>query len=143
MDAEGVVVRVVPATEGLDVVYEAHGEARLALSGDARRLAVVARDAVVVLDTEGMKPVAAPVVPEGLAGLTSLALGPRGALMATGDRDGWVRVVRVADGALVQEAPGHAARVAALAFGTDGQLWSASWDGTVRRWALEEGAWTP
>lgn len=68
---------------------------------------------------------------------TALAVGPRGRLLASGDRQGEVWLSRLPDGVPLKRLDGHTGEVAALAFSPDGQfLVSGSLDGTVRLWGL-------
>jgi WD40 repeat protein/serine/threonine protein kinase len=56
------------------------------------------------------------------------------------DRDTSVRLWDMSTGEMVRQFDGHTDTVHGLAFGRDGQaVFSASWDGTVRRWDLVTG----
>jgi hypothetical protein len=67
----------------------------------------------------------------------SVALSPDGALVAGGTRSGEVHLWSAVDGALVARLQGHTLRVVSVDFALDSaHLFSASWDHTVRRWAL-------
>jgi WD40 repeat protein len=71
-------------------------------------------------------------------GVSSLAFSPDGALLAVGDLQGQIQLVRVADGTTMQIT--QAADAAAwLAFSPDGALLGAkSADGTIRIWDIGE-----
>ncbi len=57
-------------------------------------------------------------------------------LAVVGQRDGRCRVLDLETGALLAILTGHEARVSTLASDGDGQLFTGSWDGSVRRWDL-------
>jgi WD40 repeat protein len=68
------------------------------------------------------------------------ALAPNGTLLATGRRDGAVRVWDLPNGQLRSLLIGHQDRVVTLAFSPDGKtLASGSWDGSVRLWSVAVG----
>jgi hypothetical protein len=91
----------------------------------------------------------------GFRGALDDAAVDRRGRIATGHRDGTVRVWSP-ELALLSELRGHRERAALVAFGQRGELWSAGWDAVVRRWdvgALDappgalrervEGRWGP
>jgi WD40 repeat protein len=66
--------------------------------------------------------------------VTAVAWSPDGERIATSGADGTLRLWSAADGTPRGVLRGHRARVDDLAFARDGGLWSASSDGTLRRW---------
>ncbi len=69
--------------------------------------------------------------------LMSVALSPDGALVAGGTRSGDVLLWSADDARLLARLKGHTLRVVSVDFTLDGaHLLTASWDHTVRRWAL-------
>ncbi len=92
----------------------------------------------------------------GDAQLTDLAISPDGTRIAAGTVDGRVLVWSLGGHVLLGVLPGHAERVSGIDFLPSGDLVSASWDKSVRLWALDvldgpaarlardiEGAWSP
>ncbi len=67
---------------------------------------------------------------------TSAAVSPSGTLVAAGDLAGGIWIWNRQTGALLAEVRGHAARVSGLAFRSDSELVSGSWDATMHRWSL-------
>jgi hypothetical protein len=65
--------------------------------------------------------------------ILDLAISPDGRWLAGGDAAGFVTVWSLARGEVVATLRGHGQRVAWVGFAL-GDLWSASWDGTIRRW---------
>ena len=76
------------------------------------------------------------LLPAGLRG-TSVALSPDGALVAIGDLGGSVRIWDRATGQLLAELQAHREQVSDLAFRSDRELVSVSWDGMIKRWYLD------
>lgn len=84
-------------------------------------------------------------LPDGTPGLdlraglelpTSAAVSPSGDLVAVGDLTGGIWIWNRRTGALLAEVRGHAARVSGLAFRSERELVSGSWDATMRRWSM-------
>ena len=70
-------------------------------------------------------------------GIESIAWSPDGALIASGDSQGELRLWDAAEQRVVAVLLDHADWITDLAFSRDGsQLFSVSWDGIIRRWAL-------
>jgi WD40 repeat protein len=69
--------------------------------------------------------------------VTSVAISPSGDLVAMGDLRGFVRVWDRRTGDLLVDLVAHRERASGLAFRSDRELVSASWDGTLRRWYLD------
>jgi WD40 repeat protein len=122
--------------------------ARAAVSPDGRTVAAsTITGEVVLLDIEAGRQVGEPLfTTDNLAergdAVWSLQFSPDGALLATGARDGGIRLWDVADrGQVGTTLKGHTYTVEALAFHPAGRiLASSSWDNTVRLWDLDRGA---
>lgn len=72
-----------------------------------------------------------------LEDITSIAFSPDGKLIAAGDENGALEIVRVEDGSLIASLPGHSGMVSGVAFSPDGSLIiTSSGDGTVFLWGL-------
>ena len=70
----------------------------------------------------------------------TLQLSPDGAIAATGDPRGPVRLWNLAEGRAGAVLQGHSGPVVSLAFTPDGKrLVSGSWDGSVRVWSVDDG----
>jgi len=67
---------------------------------------------------------------------TDLAISPNGALVAVATREGTIEVAELATDTHVATLRGHRERVATVSFAADGTLISASWDGSIRLWAM-------
>ena len=79
-------------------------------------------------------------VPSTESSIYSLAFSPDGKLLATGHRDGLVRLWDFQSGRLVRKLAGHATRVWSLAFTPDGWMIAAGGDdSTVRIWGVRSG----
>jgi WD40 repeat protein len=67
----------------------------------------------------------------------SIAISPNDSLLATGHKDGEVRLWQIADGKLLFRAAGHTSTVWCLKFSPDGQiLASGSFDNTIQLWEI-------
>jgi hypothetical protein len=72
--------------------------------------------------------------------ILSVAFGPDGQFLASGDSDGVVKGWNVRTGQPAGTLPGHSDEVRTLAFSPDGKLLaSGSFDGTVKVWRLPHG----
>ncbi|MFB4283680.1 WD40 repeat domain-containing protein [Nonomuraea sp. MTCD27] len=113
---------------------EDYGARSLAFSRDGRLLAAVA-DGTHVWDVSSRAQVARLDAGEGQPGTSGTAFSPDGRLLATGHRDGAVRLWDPRTGTQVG-APiiGHDNQVLAVAFSPDGRLATSSDDGTIRFW---------
>ena len=68
----------------------------------------------------------------------TVAFGPNGRWLASGDGDGTVRLWDAAKGSVVRVLPGHRGAVMALALSPDGKrLASAGDDHTIKLWPLQ------
>ena len=72
--------------------------------------------------------------------VTCLAVSPSGALVASGGRDGSVRVWHPATGKSVHVLDGHTRPVNAVQFVSESMVVSASADTTLRVWSLADGS---
>ncbi len=72
--------------------------------------------------------------------IPTVAFSEDGSMVAAGSNYGIVNVWKTADGSVVKSFKNHTAYVARVFFAPDGEsVYSASWDGTVRRSALADG----
>ena len=108
------------------------GGLTLTASPDGAVIAVGLRDRVEVRGRGGDLRWTATAAAAALA----LAISPDGRWLVAGGADGGVRIWRLADGALAATLHVHGGRVEALAFDGPHELWTASWDGSARRWDL-------
>ncbi len=71
-----------------------------------------------------------------------VSFSPDGQLLASGIRDGIIKLWRVSDGSLIKTlSSGHTAYLTSVAFSPDGQiLVSASLDGTIKLWRVSDGS---
>ncbi len=102
--------------------------------GSGEGLAVATADHVSLYSTDRFIQGATWAVHDGL---TALAVAPRWGTFATGHGDGVVALWSAEDGSLRWSAPGHSDLVSTLTYLRDDQLLTGSWDGTVRRWAMD------
>ncbi|GET39635.1 NB-ARC domain-containing protein [Microseira wollei] len=80
------------------------------------------------------------VFSENFGKIYGIALSPDGTQVATGHKDGEVRLWQVADGKLLFRFLGHSSTVWCLSFSPDGKmLASGSFDNTIRLWQDETG----
>ena len=78
------------------------------------------------------------VFSETFGEIYGIALSPEGTQIATGHKDGEVRLWQVADGKLLFRALGHSSTIWSLSFSSDGKtLASGSFDGEIRLWQNE------
>jgi WD40 repeat protein len=131
IDGTGAVLRLSPEGRSVVPVAQVSGASALAMAKDGSRLGVYHAEQVALYHLPDLAPQAEwPVGPD----LTALALSPDGGRLAVGYIDGHVALW--SEQGLVWTAPGHTDRVSALTFVGDGIV-SASWDASVRRWALD------
>ena len=70
----------------------------------------------------------------------TLAFSPNGGILASGHKDGTIRLWQISDGRLFQTLKGHSGSVESVVFSADGQLLaSGSDDKTVRLWRVSDG----
>lgn len=128
-DRQGGVFRL--RADGSRVEVGADPEA-VAVAAWGDRTAVVRRGALVHLEAGGMR-----ALPVEDRGVMDLAWSPDGRLLVRSLVDGSVLVHGAEDGRLLADLRGHDARVAKVVFGASPtDLWTGSWDHTVRRWDL-------
>jgi WD40 repeat protein len=92
------------------------------------------------------KPAAAPKLEGHRGGVTAIAFGPRGNVIATGAGNGVVRLWDAKTGELIAKMNDHAGEsITGLAFSPDGGLLAGSGKGAVVLWdlALKDGAGAP
>lgn len=119
---------------GVDILLDGPSRGRATPSGDGRRLVATEPDRLRVWSLDPWALLhEAPLD----ASPTAVALSHTGAHLALGYRDGTLEVRR-GDGTLDWVSPLHLGRISGLAIDdATGQLWSVSWDRTLRRWALD------
>ncbi|MCB9731256.1 MAG: protein kinase [Deltaproteobacteria bacterium] len=127
-DGTGRVFRA--AADGVTPV--GHVAGAVAVGAGAGEVAVASASGLVVLGLDGAERLRV-----GLDGgrAHDVEPSPDGRVIAVAMNDGTVRVLRRADGALLARLVGHADRVVQVLFG-GGDLFTASWDGTSRRYGL-------
>ncbi|MCA9517505.1 MAG: hypothetical protein KC635_21335, partial [Myxococcales bacterium] len=127
-DGTGRVFRA--AADGVTPV--GHVAGAIAVGAGAGEVAVASASGLVVLGLDGAERLRV-----GLDGgrAHDVEPSPDGRVIAVAMNDGTVRVLRRADGALLARLVGHADRVVQVLFG-GGDLFTASWDGTSRRYGL-------
>ena len=109
----------------------------MAWTPDGTHLAVASTIGVFLYDASTLEEVR--YIPTD-APVRSVAFAPDGQTLASGSRDGTVRLWRVADGVLLRTLEGHTDGVWSVAFAPDGAtLASGSRDGTVRLWRVADG----
>lgn len=102
-----------------------------AIASRAGRVAIATSDEVVVHGANAVQRLDA-----AGSGLLDVALSADGLRVAAVGLDTLVRVWDTDSGALLGLLPGHAERVAAVEFLPDGDLVTASWDGSCRLWSV-------
>lgn len=74
------------------------------------------------------------------SGVTALAVNAAGTLLASGDKNGTVKLWQLPEGVLLQTWFGHPAAISHLAFPHAGDaVWSLAEDGNLKRWHLPDG----
>lgn len=132
------------ATRWKDVAGEA-------LFGFKRMNCLAAGNRWVLIGTEsGMVHVISPAsgLPEnqwaGPSGIRAIALHPTEALAVLGTQKGQAQVIRIPDGEVVADLPGHAQSIESAVFSRDGNLLvTASLDHTVRLWRTTGAVFKP
>jgi len=112
----------------------------LAFSADGTMLALGKNDSILLWQVPGWKLLRTLQLTAGQ--VTSIALSPDGALLASGSSEGAIQLWQVSNGSLLHTLTGHTSGVSGIVFSSDGQLFAfGSGDGTVRLWKLDEFDW--
>jgi len=107
----------------------------VAVDDAGERIAILRDSDIRVVDARGQDLL---ILPHDFAQPTDVLLTGDGRRVLTGARDGVVRIWDVPSGRLVARLQAHDERVATLSLADDeATLFTASWDGTVRRWGLD------
>ncbi len=111
------------------------GAQAVAIDAQARTVAVSRSDEVLLLTDQWEPPRSLPVATE----VDAMALSPDGGRLALGFPDGSLQLHDTHTGHLLLRSSLHTERISSLVFHPSGQeLWSASWDGSVRRLSLRQ-----
>lgn len=125
-----------PESPQAGVLVKEEGAIAVAISADARTVAVARERSIKLLDVSTRR-VLREVAGHGRT-ILDIKLSADGRWLAAGDLDQAARVWSVSDGHLSAVMYGHTGRVAAIVFSADGKrLLTASWDGEPRVFGLE------
>lgn len=116
----------------------ANGSAGMAVSPDARLVAISDHDAIRIWDLSSGKPVGTPLIGH-TDEVTCLAFSPDGKLLASGSADKTVRIWDVATERTRNVLHGATDMILGLAFSPDGHLIMRSADNTVSFWDVGTG----
>ncbi|MGE0546155.1 MAG: WD40 repeat domain-containing serine/threonine protein kinase [Kofleriaceae bacterium] len=131
LDREGAVWKLVANGAATATEIREPG-ARAVVGTDDGSLIVTVHPSEVVVHSAGSKH---HFVTESGAALHACAIDPQGTWLAVGDAAGTITVWRTRDRRVVAILRGHTQRVSWLELAGD-TLWSAGWDGQLRRWDL-------